>query len=348
FSIWEEINTLFADLFQSIAYIFEAFADENGQQLTANIIGIGSYIFMGVAESASKFFRDIAGMIIQPFVDNQEAFRTALDDFLGILAEVTGTIKNGIEEIFADFNVMYDEHFKPFFDSVTEGLSNLVGKFFEFWNDNVQPVLQEWSAEFDTLWKESLQPFFSKLIEMFGNVADIFKAVWENAIMPLLDSIVTNVLPMILSIVDGIVVAVMKGVEVIIDIAAGAIDALNGIIKFLLDVFTGNWESIWNKVVEIFGGIWEAIKKIVNQILALIEGFANGIISGVNTVIRALNMLKLDVPDWVTDLTGIKDFGGFNIPEIGKVSIPRLATGTVVPPNREFLAVLGDNQREPE
>ena len=30
------------------------------------------------------------------------------------------------------------------------------------------------------------------------------------------------------------------------------------------------------------------------------------------------------------------------------MTIPRLAQGTVVPPNREFLAVLGDNKQETE
>ena len=35
------------------------------------------------------------------------------------------------------------------------------------------------------------------------------------------------------------------------------------------------------------------------------------------------------------------------IPKIPKY-VPKLATGTVVPPNREFMAVLGDNKREPE
>ena len=42
---------------------------------------------------------------------------------------------------------------------------------------------------------------------------------------------------------------------------------------------------------------------------------------------------------------------GKNISEIPRVSlkrIPALATGTVVPPNREFLAMLGDNKNETE
>lgn len=39
---------------------------------------------------------------------------------------------------------------------------------------------------------------------------------------------------------------------------------------------------------------------------------------------------------------------GSSIGNLAKALIPRLATGTVVPPNREFMTVLGDNKREPE
>lgn len=41
-------------------------------------------------------------------------------------------------------------------------------------------------------------------------------------------------------------------------------------------------------------------------------------------------------------------FGGRSIPSIQSFSIPALATGSVIPPNREFLAVLGDNKKETE
>lgn len=42
------------------------------------------------------------------------------------------------------------------------------------------------------------------------------------------------------------------------------------------------------------------------------------------------------------------NFRSANIPSISAYSIPRLAAGSVIPPNREFMAVLGDNKREPE
>lgn len=69
---------------------------------------------------------------------------------------------------------------------------------------------------------------------------------------------------------------------------------------------------------------------------------ANGIVKAINTVIGAMNGLHFDIPDWIPGLGG-KTFG-FNIREISKVSIPRLATGAVIPANKEFLAVLGDQK----
>ncbi len=59
-----------------------------------------------------------------------------------------------------------------------------------------------------------------------------------------------------------------------------------------------------------------------------------------NWIIDKLNTLSFDIPDWVPSLGG-KHFG-FNIPQC---QIPRLAKGAVIPPNKEFLAVLGDQTR---
>lgn len=346
FDIWAEINAVFSELFQSIGYVFEAFAPEQGQQLTANIIGIFTDAFMGITELASKLFRDISNIIIQPFVDNKEKFRTALEGLLSVLSEVTGTIKQGIDDTFAKLSEIYDRHFKPFFDSIADGLSDTVGKFMDFWNESVQPILEEWAAGFDKLWKEHIQPALDKFVEMLGDAADFLKAVWENVLKPFIDWLIENVLPVVLPIIDGIVKALGAAFGTIADIAGGIMDIIGGILEFLTGVFTGDWKKAWDGIVKIFDGVGGAIKGIVNGILGFVESLANGVVNAINTVIRALNRLSFDIPSWVP-LIGGNHFG-FNIPELSRVSIPRLATGTVVPPNNEFLAVLGDNKREPE
>lgn len=105
-----------------------------------------------------------------------------------------------------------------------------------------------------------------------------------------------------------------------------------GIVEFLAGVFTNNWDMAWNGLKNIFKGI-------INGIIALFEGMVNGIINGINIIIRGFKKLTaFELPDYM----GGYKFEGINIPEIPQARLPRLATGAVIPPNREFMAVLGD------
>ena len=110
---------------------------------------------------------------------------------------------------------------------------------------------------------------------------------------------------------------------------------LGGILEFITGVFTGDWEKAWDGVKKIFKGIW-------NSIIMIVESAINLIIKGINWMISKLNTIHFDIPDWVPIIGG-KSFG-INISPVSEVSLPRLATGTVIPPNREFMAVLGDQK----
>ena len=110
---------------------------------------------------------------------------------------------------------------------------------------------------------------------------------------------------------------------------------LSGLITFLTGVFTGDWKKAWNGVLDILKSVW-------NLIVGTVEGAINFIIDGINLLISALNKIHFEVPDWVP-LVGGKSFG-INITPVSRVSLPRLASGAVIPPNREFMAVLGDQK----
>ena len=110
---------------------------------------------------------------------------------------------------------------------------------------------------------------------------------------------------------------------------------LSGIIEFVSGVFTGDWTKAWEGVKDIFKGIW-------NGIITAVEYAINFIINGINLLISALNTIHFEVPDWVPIIGG-KSFG-IGIPLVSQVELPRLAEGAVIPPNREFMAVLGDQK----
>ena len=107
----------------------------------------------------------------------------------------------------------------------------------------------------------------------------------------------------------------------------------DGIIDFIRGVFTGDWERAWKGVKEIFAGIFGALKAVALAPINAIIGILNGLIDSINWVIEKVNGISFTNP-----FTG--NTVGFNFPSIGK--IPYLAQGAVIPPNREFMAVLGD------
>lgn len=135
--------------------------------------------------------------------------------------------------------------------------------------------------------------------------------------------------------------------------ALAATVALNW--NFIVDKVKEVWEKVkefWKKnIAPIFTAEWwrNLGKKVMNGLISGFEAGINGIIgmfeSMINWIVNGLNKISFDIPDWVPGIGG-KTFG-FNIPEakFGRVSIPRLAQGAVIPPNREFLAVLGDQKK---
>lgn len=107
------------------------------------------------------------------------------------------------------------------------------------------------------------------------------------------------------------------------------------------------WEGIktaWSNVTAWFANnvmqpFKESFKDFINGLIGYVEGFINFFVRGINKIIDAVNSLSFDIPDVLGGGTI-----GFDLPNVSKISLPRLATGAVIPPNREFLAVLGDQK----
>nr|DAV19828.1 MAG TPA: minor tail protein [Caudoviricetes sp.] len=115
----------------------------------------------------------------------------------------------------------------------------------------------------------------------------------------------------------------------------GVKQIFGGFIDFLTGVFTLDWKKAWEGIKEIFRGI-------CNTIVGVFEATVNLIIKGINWLISKLNsLLENSLLAKGLDLIGI-EFRG--IPQIPEVHIPRLAQGAVIPPNRKFMAVLGDQR----
>ena len=114
----------------------------------------------------------------------------------------------------------------------------------------------------------------------------------------------------------------------------------DGIIDFIRGVFTGDWERVWDGVAEIFAGIFGTLEGIAKAPINGIIAMLNSAIGAFNNLILGLNKIKIDIPEWIPGVGG-KTFG-INIPRIP--NIPMLAQGAVLPANKPFLAMVGDQK----
>lgn len=148
------------------------------------------------------------------------------------------------------------------------------------------------------------------------------------------------------------------GIPLIVLGAAGFVTPITLNAGAIVDWIKGVWEAVkafWNKyIAPVFTAkFWlDLAKACGNGLIAGFEGAINGIIwlfeSLINFVVDGLNFFIggiSTVTGAIGDLIGL-DLRIPKIPKanLGRVSIPRLAQGAVIPPNREFLAVLGDQK----
>ena len=175
-----------------------------------------------------------------------------------------------------------------------------------------------------------------------------FQMVW-NYIVQFISNIAAGIKEKVMLIVNVIasvikgsmstISAVFNGIKNTISSILNAIKTT--IISIVQSIVTGStaplqnmktaWVNVFNtiksSIVNIMSSMWNGIRSVINSILSGIQSMANNVINGINTVIRAMNAIpKINL----------------SIPTVGQISIPHLAKGAVIPPNKEFLAVLGD------
>lgn len=293
FDISSEIVKMQGDFAQAAANIFSVFGGENGQQVTANIIGIFANAAMGAAEIGAKLHRDITDIITRPFIDNQDKFKTALDGTLGVLSGFLGNIKQVVDDTFSKANEVYDQHLAPMFSSLAAGLSSITGKLLDAYNSYILPVLEGLQAKVKPLIDEHIQPAINKGLELVGKIADAIKDIWEQTLQPFIEWFITTVAPYIAAALDIVGSVFLTVAGVVADVIGNIFDALGGLIDFIAGVFTGDWQRAWEGIKTFFSAIWEAIKNIVSVVWSAIKAIISTALGVISSVISAvLNTIK--------------------------------------------------------
>lgn len=191
------------------------------------------------------------------------------------------------------------------------------------------------------------------ITDKWCKAGDWFKGIWQDikSAFSSFDNWLQNIFNIDFSDSFGFIGNIMNAyLHNVSNIFGDVKQIFGGLIDFIACVFSGDWSEAWNGIVDAFGGIFSLIADIakgpINMVIGLINGMLDGLESGINWIVRRVNALSFDVPDWVPVIGG--DHFGFDLPEVGFGSIPYLAEGGYVKPNTPQLAMIGDNKHQGE
>ena len=307
----------------------------------------------GFINGTSLILAPMAGDIVSSIIEVGGAALSALAQMLtssinAWIIPALDLLKTIWLDLATAWNSAWETYISPVFSAITAMLQDVCGWVQQIWQTVVDPILSAVIAQLTELWSGHLAPLASDLISVVGGainlVASVIKALWDDHLAPLANWLIDNFGPVVVqtfSAVYGIVSSVFGGIADVLDLG---LIGLRGVIDYMRNDFAGNWEDAWNTVRDTVTQIWnvitDRIRGSVNSVIGFVNQMTSGIASGLNAIIGAMNNLSFTIPDWVPGIGG--NHFGFNIGTVTAPQIPYLAQGAVIPPNREFLAVLGD------
>lgn len=432
FDIGTEILDLAGGFAADFAEVFsEVISSQTAQDITGNIIGIFAEIRFGLLEITAKFRRDILEGITRPFRENKDAIKNSLLETLEPIRTVTQSLEELVQRVWDKVNSVYDESIKPFIDSISSGISDILGKLLEGYNTYIVPVLDGLSQKLSELLEGPVGTLMESVLTLLGKIFEILMVVWQEALMPVFAWIAENVMPILAPIVNIIGTVFIEAIGLLITAITSVVDTLSALLEFVKNIFSGNFKEafvgLWNDLqqiwynlgsyfADVFNRMYEKAKEIASKLVSTVTGkfkslkseagkiwdgirskavnvwnsigsfisskaerikdaivdkfnaaknTVEDIFNGIADTIRSIINNAIDIANGAIGLindaiSGVESaftFGPWDVPTpFGDVTIgyeasfprvptiPYLASGAVIPPNKEFMAVLGDQK----
>lgn len=342
------------------SYISDAWNSEPVQAFVFGATAYGSFLFeywktMGLnfAENMSTTWFNIQGNVFtaldniknlvtlawtdignsineysQPIIDGMvglfdSVWKTAIDPFIQIVSKA-----------WADFTgILLDwwtKNGKTLLDNIGQFALSVIQLFKSIWDNVLEPIIKPLLETMSWLWEKHLKGVVTEVGDFIAKLINGALEIWNKFLQPLISYLLDKMAPT-WAFLSSLVVGVLGTIiGVVSDFVGGILKALGGLIDFVVGIFTGNWEKAWNGLIDISNGMNEAM-------IGIFKGAVNLIIDVLNSLIRGINKMHFDVPDWVPGIGGKK--WGLNIP-----TIPKLAQGGII--DRPTLAVVGEAGRE--
>ena len=330
--------------------------------------GIGALIGLAVG-----LVTDLVILIVQ----NWESISAWFSEVFAVIGQWFADLWQGIVDIWGVcaewFNTTVIQPIAGFFSGLWEGISTAASTCWDAIVEFFSPAIEWFSELFNSVW-QTISDIFYNIGVIASGCWEIIKAVWAivsewfdtNIIQPVAgfftdlwtsisnwaigaweniktvfstigNWINTNIVQPVSNFFSGLWNGFLEKARV-------AWEGVKTVFGKVASFFSDTFEKAWAGIVKVFSIAGDIFNDIKDGILTAFKSIVNGIIKGLNSAIAvpfnginwALNKIKS------IEIVGIAPFSGLktiNVPQI-----PYLAQGAVLPPNKPFMAVVGDQR----
>lgn len=322
---WSVLEPIYNLLASALGPILEVIAGLLGGVLLAAIAGI-SIALKGLFDFVSWIF-DMFGEVVVAISD-------FADKLMTVLPEGFQTAWNDIVSIWSGLGQWFSDRWNDVVNAFSAVVTWFTTMFTNAWNEivNVFRGIGQW---FHDRWNDIVTAL-SNVATWFGNM---FRMAWTG---------ITTVF----SVAGSWFGSIWNGIK---SVFSGVSSFFSGIFQGAWNTITGIFSAIPNWFMNIFSRAWAGVRDvfstggrifmgITDGILGTFKTVVNGIIGGINRVVR----IPFDGINAVLDgirginIMGVSPFGW--IGNIGVPQIPMLAQGGFVRANTPQLAMIGDNK----
>ena len=219
-----------------------------------------------------------------------------------------------------------------FFSGLWESISKWASGAWEDIKNFFAPAVQWFSKLFNSV-SQTLSDVFYNIGVIASGCWEVIKAVWGIVSSWFNETVVQPVAGFFTTLWDGFV-----------EKASVAWEGVKTVFGKVASFFSDTFKKAWAGVVKVFSVAGDIFTDIKDGILTAFKSIVNGIIKGINSAISvpfdginwALNKIKS------IEILGLTPFS--TLKTISVPQIPYLAQGAVLPANKPFMAMVGDQK----
>lgn len=313
-TLWNFATTMWRDIQVNASMTWQNIQGDL-QTIGGNLVALWTQYWIDFNTAVQTWGQPIINSISSLF---NSIWKTAIDPYIKL---ITG--------VWADFTEilleLWNEHGATLLNNVGEYVFNIIGLFQSIYDNVLEPIITPLLETLSWLWEEHLSKMVYALGEFIMSLVNGVLEIYNKFIAPLVKFILEILSPVWSALASTVIGALGTIIGVVSDVITGIIEIFTGLIDFIVGVFTGDWKKALGGITTTFEGVLDAIAGLFKGVLNIFIDIINGLISGINGAVGIIN----EIP-------------GVDIPKIPK--IPKLAQGAVLPPNKPFLAMVGDQK----